>query len=105
MALLLLGDRITAAQAEQYGLVERVVAAGVAVSAAQQIAARIAAAPAETTRAIKLAVKRGMAEGIDVGFALEEDLVGPLFASPTAQKAIHNFRTRRRPADDGVNSP
>jgi len=95
-ALLLLGDRIDAAQAERYGLVEQVVPAGMAVPAAQQIAERIAAAPAATTQAIKSAVNRGLAEGMAAGLALEEELGGTLFASAEAQQAIRRFLARSR---------
>lgn len=96
LSLLLSGDRITAAQAERYGLVECVVPDGMAMSAAVETAARIARAPKEATQAIKLAVRRGLAEGIEAGLALEETLAGPLFAGPTARKAVEAFNIRHR---------
>lgn len=95
-ALLLLGDRISAAAAERYGLVEQTVAAGTAVQAAQRMAERIAAAPAATTRAIKAAVNLGLAEGMPAGLAAEEELVGPLFASTEARDAVQRFVARRQ---------
>lgn len=94
MALLLLGDRITAAQAGKYGLAEYVVPEGMAVSAAQKMAERIAAAPSEATKGIKLAVARGLTDGIEAGLALEEKLVGPLFTNSTARAAVRRFRDR-----------
>lgn len=93
-ALLLLGDRIGAAQAERYGLVEQVVPAGQALPAARQAAARIAAAAPAAIQAIKQAVDRGLADGMAAGLALEEELVGPLFASAEAQQAAGRFLAR-----------
>jgi enoyl-CoA hydratase/carnithine racemase len=93
-ALLLLDDRIDAAQAERYGLVQQVVPPGRARLAARQAASRIAAAPSAATRAIKQAVDRGLAEGMATGLALEEELAGPLFASAEAQQAVGRFLAR-----------
>jgi enoyl-CoA hydratase/carnithine racemase len=94
--LLLLGDRIGAEQAERYGLVERVVPPGQAVSAARQAAERVAAATPAAARAIKRAVDVGLAEGMAAGLALEEEFAGPLFASAEAQQAVQRFLARNR---------
>ncbi len=92
--MLLTGEYIDVTRAEQYGLVDRVTPADEAGAAAQQLAARIAAAPPATTRAIKTAVARGLSEGMATGLALEEQLVGPLFASAETQHAVRCFLAR-----------
>lgn len=86
--MLLLGEPVDAEQAHRMGLVDEVAADGQGKTAALAMATRLAAAPPGAVQAIKLAVDRGLTDGIDVGMKLEEQLVGPLFASAEARAAV-----------------
>jgi enoyl-CoA hydratase len=88
MRMLLLGDPVSAEHAHRIGLVDEVVGVGQAETAALAVAARLAAASPGAVQAIKRAVNRGLTDGIDAGMKLEEELVGPLFASAEARAAV-----------------
>jgi enoyl-CoA hydratase len=93
--LLLLGERIGAEQALRIGLVDEVVDEGQAKRVALSMAGRLAAASPGAVQAIKRAVDLGLDEGVDSGMRLEEELVGPLFASDDARAAVAALIHRR----------
>jgi enoyl-CoA hydratase/carnithine racemase len=94
MRMLLLGDPVSAEHAHRIGLVDEVVGVGQAETAALAVAARLAAASPGAVQAIKRAVNRGLTDGIDAGMKLEEEFVGPLFASAEARAAVAALLTR-----------
>jgi enoyl-CoA hydratase/carnithine racemase len=104
--LLLTGRRVSAEEALRIGLVDEVAPSGQVLSAALATAHRIADHAPGAVRAIKSAVDRGLAEGVERGLALEEELGGPLFGTPEAVDARARLLARsttgshpRSPAD------
>jgi enoyl-CoA hydratase/carnithine racemase len=95
--LMFLGRTVDAGEAARLGVVDHVVEAGHAVEGARDLAAEIATRPALAVRAIKEAVDRGLADGVVAGTALEERLVGELFASHDAREGVAALLAQRPP--------
>jgi enoyl-CoA hydratase len=95
--LMLTGERISAAQAEQIGLVSEVVAAGELLARAQELAQTIAAKPKMALQLIKEAVNNGMEMDINRAFAYEADLFGLCFATADQKEGMLAFLEKRRP--------
>lgn len=98
MRLFLTGARFKAAEACDYGLVHRVVAAGDLVAAVQEEVDAIALggpnAVAEAKRLIRTVARSSM----DDGFAYAEAKIAELFASPEAAEGMMAFATKRKPS-------
>ncbi|MDX6377883.1 MAG: hypothetical protein QOE98_2186 [Gaiellaceae bacterium] len=95
--LMFLGGTVGADEAARLGIVDHVVDAGRATEHARGLAAEIAARPALAVRAIKAAVDVGLDDGMVVGTALEERLIGELFASHDAHEGVAALLARRPP--------
>ena len=95
--LMFLGQTVSAAEAEQLGLVERVVRPGQALRTALELAGEIAEHPAAAVRAINEAVDVGLAEGRAAGFRREEDLIARVFLSADAREGVAAFLEKRDP--------
>lgn len=95
--MMFLGETISAAEAIQIGLVERVVPPGQALPVALELANRIAAHPASALRAINEAVDVGLAEGREAGFQREEELIVRVFLTDDAREGVAAFLDRRDP--------
>jgi enoyl-CoA hydratase len=95
--LMLLGETISAAEAERIGLVDRVVPPGRALAAALEMAERIARSPAPAVRAILEAVDVGLAEGREAGFAREQELITRVFLTEDAREGVAAFLAKREP--------
>ena len=95
--LMFLGGTVGADEAARLGVVDHVVDAGRAIEHARGLAAQIAARPALAVRAIKAAVDVGLDDGMVVGTALEERLIGELFASHDAREGVSALLARRPP--------
>jgi enoyl-CoA hydratase/carnithine racemase len=95
--LMFLGEAIAADDAARLGIVDHVVEAGLSGGYARGLAAEIASRPALAVQAIKQAVDGGLADGMVAGSALEERLIGELFASHDAREGVAALLARRAP--------
>jgi enoyl-CoA hydratase len=95
--LMFLGRTLAADEAARFGVVDHVVDAGRCEGHARELAAEIARRPALAVQAIKEAVDRGLADGMVAGTALEERLIGELFASHDAREGVAALLARRPP--------
>jgi enoyl-CoA hydratase/carnithine racemase len=100
MAMLLLGERVRATEAQAWGLVTEVVGAsrlaGVVASRARELARRGPIA----LRYAKEAVRRALDLPLDDGVRLEHDLYVLLQTTADRREGVEAFRQRRRPGFD-----
>jgi len=97
MALLLLGERVTARDALEWGLVADVVPPARLARAAAAAAARLAARGPVALRYAKEAVRRALDLPLEDGVRLEHDLYVLLQTTADRREGIEAFRSRRRP--------
>src|SRR5438876_3795132 len=90
------GDRISAAEAEKIGLVNKVVPADQLMSAAEQMAKRIAAQSPVAVRAAIEAINRGSDMSFEEGQVLEATLFGLLCASEDMKEGMAAFLEKRK---------
>lgn len=100
--LILTGRELDAAEALAFGFVNRVVPAGSALAAAEELAAGIAASPWPAVVHDRLSVYEGLAMELDAGLANEDRhgravIADPGFAAGVARFGAHQ-RDRRRGA-------
>lgn len=97
MELLLLGDRIDAAEAYRIGLVNRVVAAAELMDVADQFARRLCERAPLAVRAIKEMAVRGANLPLAEALRLEETMQLALQQTADAQEGAKAFGEKRRP--------
>jgi enoyl-CoA hydratase len=95
--LLLLGETVTAQEALDLGLVDRVVSRSKLMSEARALARQIAAKPPLAIRAMKQALVQGRNMSFQRGLALEERLFRTLWKSKDHDEAVAAFLEKRRP--------
>lgn len=95
--LMLTGERISAAQAVQIGLVNEMVAATELMTRTQELAQTIAGKPKMALQLIKEAVNNGMEMDINRAFAYEADLFGLCFATADQKEGMLAFLEKRQP--------
>jgi enoyl-CoA hydratase/carnithine racemase len=93
--LMLLGERVDAAEALRIGLVNRVVPAGEARPAALDLAIALAERPALAVRAIKRAVEEGLEQGPERGEEIERELISRLLNTRDAREGVAAFQEGR----------
>ena len=91
------GDMITAKDAAQIGLINRVVADGELLEDCQQLAEKIAGKSQVAVKLIKEAVDNGMEMDIGRAYAYEADLFGLCFATEDQKEGMAAFLEKRRP--------
>ena len=96
-AVILASDRISAAEAEKWGLVEHVVADGQALTSALAFADRIAAQPPIPTMMTKTTVNRLAGAHDDLASHMDRDQFALTNMSEDFQEGVAAFMERRKP--------
>ncbi|HEX8886418.1 MAG TPA: enoyl-CoA hydratase-related protein, partial [Noviherbaspirillum sp.] len=94
---LMLGEAFLADEAQQMGLVNRVLPATELESFVQAQAAKLAALPASSVRTTKLLMKQGAASDIDAQMAQEGEHFRRMLTAPEAKEAFTAFFEKRKP--------
>jgi enoyl-CoA hydratase len=97
MEMVLTGDIINAADAERFGLVNRVVPAELLLEEAKNIAKKIAAKPALAIKHAKEAVLKAANTALDEGLEFERKSFYLLFASEDRAEGMRAFLEKRKP--------
>lgn len=101
MELVLTGDPISAQEAHQWGLVNRVVPEGQHLDTAKQLAMKIAAQPPLAARLAKEAVLRANEMPMEEALRYEKRLFALLFASEDQVEGMRAFLEKRSPQFKG----
>lgn len=102
LELMLTGDRISALQALEIGLVNAVVRAEDLMIVSGTLATRIAGKPSLAVTACLDATRRGAEATIEDGLAIEASAFGRLVTTADAREGIDAFLTRRSPSFRGL---
>ncbi|MBI3372953.1 MAG: enoyl-CoA hydratase [Betaproteobacteria bacterium] len=97
MEMLLTGEVIGAQQALEWGLVNRVVAAGELEGSVAELARKIAAKPPATVAAGKRAFYRQMDLGIARAYDLASETIAASFVHPQGREGMDAFIGKRKP--------
>ena len=101
MEMVLTGDIINAADAERFGLVNRVVPVELLLEEAKNVAKKIAAKPALAIREAKEAVLKADNSSLDEGLEFERKAFYLLFASEDRAEGMRAFLEKRKPEFKG----
>ena len=101
MEMILTGDPITADEAYQLGLVNRVVSADSLMAEARSLAETLLARGPLALRAAKQAVLEGASLSFDQGLALELDLFSKVMRTEDAAEGPRAFAEKRSPKFQG----
>ncbi|HEX3924765.1 MAG TPA: crotonase/enoyl-CoA hydratase family protein [Streptosporangiaceae bacterium] len=97
MELIVTGAPLDAGRAERFGLVNRLVDDGQALTAALELAAQVAASAPMSVRASKAVVIESADWPLAEGFQRQRAYLEPVFASRDAAEGVAAFRERRDP--------
>ena len=97
MELIVTGAPLDASRAEHFGLVNRLVDDGQALTAALELAAQVAASAPMSVRASKAVAIESADWPLAEGFQRQRDYLEPVFASVDATEGVAAFRERRDP--------
>lgn len=98
MEMVLNDRRLTAAEAERFGLVNRVVPVAEYLDAAIQLAAEIAARAPVAAQLAKDAVNMALETSLSAGLAYERNLFYALFSTDDQKEGMAAFLEKRKPA-------
>ncbi len=96
-AMAMLGEPITAAQAESWGLIWRAVPDEALLPEATRIAGQLAAMPAQSLRLIKQALERSASNSLDAQLDVERDLQREAGFTPDFTEGVRAFLEKRPP--------
>jgi enoyl-CoA hydratase len=99
--LIFTGRRMSAREAREIGLVNRVVAEGDALNAARELAAEICANGPLAVRHAKAAANRTLDVDLVSGLEFEADQFALLFATEDAREGMNAFGEKRKPSFEG----
>jgi enoyl-CoA hydratase len=99
--LIFTGRRISAGEAREIGLVNRVVVEGEALNAARELGAEISANGPLAVRHAKAAANRTLDVDLVSGLEFEADQFALLFATEDAREGMNAFGEKRKPAFEG----
>jgi enoyl-CoA hydratase/carnithine racemase len=95
--LMFLGGWLDAAQAQTWGLVNRVVPAGTVGAAVESMAAELAAKSASASRTVKALVNRAFDTDLTSGLEMELHLAATHMRGPDAAEGLRAFIEKRTP--------
>ncbi|KMY48618.1 enoyl-CoA hydratase [Peribacillus loiseleuriae] len=95
--MMLLGDPISALQAEKIGLVNRIVKRGTGLIEGKNLAAKIAKNSLQSLSRIKQAIDEGFETSIDKGLQLEAELFVEIFRTEDSKEGVLAFIEKRKP--------
>jgi len=98
MDVVLTGRLLTAAEAENAGLISRLASPENWLETAQEVAATIAARPALAQRLAKEAVQAAFETGLQAGIGVERRAFAMAFASEDAREGLTAFVEKRDPS-------
>jgi enoyl-CoA hydratase len=96
--LMFIGDPLTAEEALQIGLVNKVVPKGEGMEAALSMAKKISGYSLQALSRIKKAVNDGIDTSFDEGIELEADLFSDVFATEDVREGVAAFIEKRKPS-------
>ncbi len=99
--LIFTGRRISAEEAKEIGLVNRVVGEGEALNTARELAAEISANGPLAVRHSKAAANRSLDVDLISGLEYEADQFALLFATEDAREGMNAFGEKRKPEFEG----
>lgn len=91
-----LGDPISAGEALQIGLINRVVPAGQLVEETMKLAGKLATRPGVALNLIKQAVDRGVQVSLEEGLKIEADLFDRVFLTEDVKEGVNAFIEKRK---------
>lgn len=99
--LLYFGDMLSAKKAEDYHIVNKVVAHEEVLDTAKDWATKLAKKPPIALQMLKLAVNKGSQADIDTGLIIESTCFGNVFATEDAKEGMKAFTEKRKPVFKG----
>ena len=99
--LIFTGDHISAQEAKEIGLIQKVAPKGEALSEAKKIAKRIMERGPVAVAKAKKAINSGARMPIEAGFKIETELFSELFATQDQKEGVKAFLEKRKPKFSG----